>query len=84
MIDAVLNDRYEITANLGRGGSALVYRARDLKLKRDVAIKVLAPDMNDAELLARLQRESECMAVSTPLAESRAAFSGIMSKASAL
>jgi eukaryotic-like serine/threonine-protein kinase len=32
---------YEITALLGKGGMGEVYRARDLKLKRDVAIKIL-------------------------------------------
>ena len=62
MIDDVFNERYEITSTLGRGGSAIVYRAHDLKLKRDVAIKVLAPGISDSEFLARLQRESECMA----------------------
>lgn len=35
------NDRYEITAELGRGGFGRVYRARDLLLERDVAIKML-------------------------------------------
>jgi serine/threonine protein kinase len=32
---------YEITASIGAGGMGKVYRARDMKLKRDVALKVL-------------------------------------------
>src|SRR5687768_10453163 len=54
---------YEIVALLGAGGMGEVYRARDTRLKRDVAIKVL-PDAfaNDAERLARFQREAELLA----------------------
>jgi serine/threonine-protein kinase len=54
---------YEIVALIGAGGMGEVYRARDTRLKRDVAIKVL-PDVfaNDAERLARFQREAELLA----------------------
>jgi eukaryotic-like serine/threonine-protein kinase len=54
---------YEIVAPLGAGGMGEVYRARDSKLKRDVAIKVL-PDAfaRDAERVARFQREAEVLA----------------------
>jgi len=54
---------YEITAQLGAGGMGEVFRARDLKLKRDVAIKVL-PDrfVADAERTVRFQREAETLA----------------------
>jgi serine/threonine-protein kinase len=55
--------QYEILGPIGAGGMGEVYRARDTKLKRDVALKVL-PDAfaSDAERLARFQRESEVLA----------------------
>ena len=54
---------YEVVALIGSGGMGEVYRARDTRLKRDVAIKIL-PDAfaNDAERLARFQREAELLA----------------------
>ena len=54
---------YEILAPLGAGGMGEVYRARDTKLKRDVALKVL-PDTfaRDPERMARFQREAEVLA----------------------
>jgi len=54
---------YEIAAQIGAGGMGEVYRARDTKLKRDVAIKVL-PDAfaRDAERLGRFRREAEVLA----------------------
>src|SRR6202049_3207047 len=54
---------YEILAPIGAGGMGEVYRARDTKLKRDVALKVL-PDAfaRDPERMARFQREAEVLA----------------------
>src|SRR5262245_20633548 len=54
---------YEVLGLLGAGGMGEVYRARDAKLKREVAIKVL-PDAfaGDAERIARFQREAEALA----------------------
>src|SRR5262245_59758352 len=54
---------YEITSALGVGGMGAVYRARDTKLNRDVAIKVLLPTVaNDPDRLARFSREAQVLA----------------------
>src|SRR5471032_1226574 len=54
---------YEIVAPLGAGGMGEVYRARDTKLNRDVAIKVLLPGVaNDQDRLARFSREAQVLA----------------------
>ncbi len=54
---------YEVIARIGAGGMGEVYRARDLKLGRDVAIKVLPPlFVRDAERLARFEREARVLA----------------------
>ena len=54
---------YEILSALGAGGMGEVYRARDTKLNRDVALKVL-PDSfaTDPDRLARFQREAQVLA----------------------
>ena len=54
---------YEIVDLLGRGGMGEVYRARDTKLGRDVALKVLPREMSgDPERLARFSREARTLA----------------------
>ena len=54
---------YEITAQIGAGGMGEVYRARDPKLGRDVALKVLPEAFaRDAERMARFQREAKVLA----------------------
>jgi len=54
---------YEILAPIGAGGMGEVYRARDPKLKRDVALKVLPEAFaNDPARMARFQREAEVLA----------------------
>jgi serine/threonine protein kinase len=54
---------YEITGLLGKGGMGEVYRSRDTKLKRDVAIKVLPVEFSrDPERIQRFRREAEVLA----------------------
>src|SRR5687767_14070913 len=54
---------YEISGLLGAGGMGEVYRARDTRLKRDVALKALPTAFaNDPDRLARFQREAELLA----------------------
>ena len=54
---------YEILSALGAGGMGEVYRARDTKLDRDVAIKILPEAFaTDPDRLARFQREAKILA----------------------
>ncbi len=54
---------YEVLVQIGEGGMGQVFRARDTRLNRDVALKVL-PDSfaNDADRLARFTREAQTLA----------------------
>ena len=54
---------FQLTELIGRGGMGEVYRARDTKLDRDVAIKILPEALaHDADRLARFQREARTLA----------------------
>jgi alpha-tubulin suppressor-like RCC1 family protein/tRNA A-37 threonylcarbamoyl transferase component Bud32 len=58
-----LESEYEILGELGRGATAVVYRARDRELGREVAIKVIRPKFaDDDEAVARLSREARTVA----------------------
>jgi eukaryotic-like serine/threonine-protein kinase len=59
----LLGDRYELEGVVGRGGMAEVYRARDIRLDRIVAIKTLRPDLaRDQTFQARFRREAQSAA----------------------
>src|SRR4029078_10632761 len=54
---------YEIISAIGAGGMGEVYRARDTRLKRDVALTILPESFaSDPDRLARFQREAEVLA----------------------
>src|SRR2546426_9159811 len=54
---------YEVLAAIGAGGMGEVYRARDTKLNRDVALKILPPTFaSDPDRLARFHREAQVLA----------------------
>ena len=63
-IPRILNDRYEVREELGRGGMGAVYWARDTLLEREVAIKLIssagvsddqrAPLLREAQIIAKL------------------------------
>src|SRR6266849_3129024 len=54
---------FEVLSIVGRGGMGEVYRARDTKLKREVAIKILPEEFSrDPDRIARFQREAEVLA----------------------
>ncbi|MGH7631865.1 MAG: serine/threonine-protein kinase, partial [Gemmatimonadales bacterium] len=62
-VRAALTAEYEILEELGRGAMAIVYRARDLQLAREVALKVLPRTLlHDAQLVERFQREARTAA----------------------
>lgn len=55
--------RYEVIRELGRGGMAVVYLARDPRVGREVAIKVVSADLaGDEEFRRRFEREAQALA----------------------
>lgn len=62
-LQRALGPGYELQERIGAGGFAEVFRARDLRLKRDLAVKVLRPDLGlSPDLLQRFRREAETIA----------------------
>ena len=62
MLSTRLGNRYEVAAELGRGGMGVVYRARDPMLNREVAVKLLATTELTPEIEERFQREAQIVA----------------------
>jgi len=63
MQQKILNDRYELEQKIGEGGMARVYRGRDLRLNRQVAIKVLHNHFaSDTNFLQRFHHEAQAAA----------------------
>jgi serine/threonine-protein kinase len=66
MLSRTLGKRYEIIELIGRGGMAYVYKARDLKLNRYVAVKVLREEYTENEqFIKKFDRESQAVACLT-------------------
>jgi serine/threonine protein kinase len=60
---AALGHQYEVESEVGRGGMSIVYRARDIRLNRTVAIKVLPPELAyDPAIRTRFTREAQTSA----------------------
>jgi serine/threonine protein kinase len=62
-VAAVLSANYELENEIGRGGMGIVYSARDKRLKREIAVKVLPPELSfRADIRQRFLREAETAA----------------------
>ena len=61
-LGAVLRERYRLDSELGHGGMGVVYRATDLELQREVAVKVLSTNASTSDARQRLIREARAAA----------------------
>src|SRR5262245_27169094 len=59
MLGEVIGGRYRIVEQIGQGGHGAVYRAKQLGLEREVALKLLHPQRLDRVVRERFQREAE-------------------------
>lgn len=55
----IVAGRYEVVSKIGAGGVAVVYRARDTRLSKDVALKMLHPELMTGEAAMRFQMEAK-------------------------
>ena len=63
MSGRILSNRYELLERVGGGGMAFVYRARDLRLNRIVAVKILSPHFtSDEDFVRKFRREAQAAA----------------------
>lgn len=63
LVGRVVDDRYEVTARIARGGMATVYRALDRRLDREVALKIMHPHLAEgSDVVARFRREARAAA----------------------
>ena len=59
MIGTKLSDRYEVVSELGRGGMGVVYKANDPLLGREVAIKLISPNLLEFDIEQRFRSEAQ-------------------------
>lgn len=63
MVGSLIAGRYRLDGKIGDGGVAVVYKALDISLEREVAVKILRPEMADnEEVLTRFRREAHAAA----------------------
>src|SRR5262249_47893508 len=63
MIGTTIADRYRVDAQIGIGGMGIVFRAHDVRLERDVALKVIAPHLiQEDKARTRFLREAQVLA----------------------
>ena len=71
VVRTALISEYDVLEELGRGGMAIVYRAHDRQLDREVALKVLPRNLlHDTALVERFQREGRIATPPDPTSES--------------
>ena len=63
LVGKIINNKYEILEKIGIGGMATVYRAKDIKLNREVALKVLKDEFTtDSDFIKRFNQEAQSAA----------------------